>query len=329
MKRALLLLLAFGCGGKSVRDVIGKPSTDDAGAFADVAPAPSVRTARRDGGAGPEVTKLAKASSRAIALDADNVYFGSSDDDTMMMVPKKGGPSVRLARRAPVVGGLARDGDLLGWIATPGDVVLKMPSKGAVPLTVRDHGIFVDIAASGGEWFIAEVVPGGGAVTRIVNGGSSRIASLDVAPRALVVDGADIFVALPSKIVRYARGKTETVTVVSGTSIEAPFVTAQFMYFTQLVDNERVIARVARTGGEATTMVKRVAGAPFVVDKGEIFYFEGRRAEVRALAEAGGQPRTLATDDSFTRPNAIAVDEKSVYVAAGEREDGTITSFAR
>lgn len=312
-----------------MRDITGKTNTGDAGTFAQVAPAPSARPARRDAGAGAEVTKLAKASSRALTIDAENVYFGSSDDDTMMMVPKKGGPPVRLARRAPVVGGLARDGDTLGWIATPGDVVLKMPSKGAVPTTVRDRGIFVDIAASGGELFVAEVIPGGGAVTRVSGGVSTRVASLDVAPRAIAVEGNDIFVALPSRIVRASKGKSEAVTVVSGTSIEAPFLTPQWVYFTQIVDNERVIARAARAGGEATTMVKRVAAAPFVVDAGEIFYFEGRRAEVRALPEAGGQARTLATDDSFTRPNAIAVDEQNVYVAAGEREDGAILSLPR
>ena len=110
--------------GPRPRDVAGdrRHRRQDASADADAAtnvpePPPVTRAAGRSG---KKPRLLARATSRALAIDATNVYFGNSDDDGIYAVAKGGGEPTRLARRAPVAGAIAVDADVDQLDCQPG-----------------------------------------------------------------------------------------------------------------------------------------------------------------------------------------------------------------
>src|SRR5690606_33276771 len=148
----------------------------------------------------PTPRALARAASRAVATDATHVYFGDDDDDALLVIAKDGGETVNLARRAPVRRALARDGDLVAWVGTPGDALLRMALQGGVPTTLRDRGIFADVAVDAGDVFVTEVVAQGGVVTRITGATAARLGAFEGLPRGIAVDEADVFVATTSAI---------------------------------------------------------------------------------------------------------------------------------
>ena len=63
--------------------------------------------------AGSPPRLVARASARAIATSKTHIYFGDTDDDAVLAVPKgaREGEPVRVARRAPMAGALAVSGD--------------------------------------------------------------------------------------------------------------------------------------------------------------------------------------------------------------------------
>jgi hypothetical protein len=324
-----------GCGGPATRsrDVAGdrRPRDDRDGGTSSVTAVPEPpRELVRPAVKGVKPRLFARASTRALAMDAANVYYGDSDDDGVYSMPKLGGTAVRIARHAPVAGALALDGGSIAWIASPGDAVLKAPLTGASqPVTVRDHGIFSDVATRGGDVFITEANGAGGALLRITGGVSSRLAAFEGPPRALLVDESHAYVITPTRILRTPNDKGAVETLATGAGLAFAEADSTFIYFVTESDKVKSIARVPKTGGPATTIARDVRDAPFEVDGGELLYFDATRPQLLAVASGGGPARVLADDDVLATATALEADAATVYVATGAREGGAIVAIAR
>ncbi|AKV01860.1 hypothetical protein AKJ09_08523 [Labilithrix luteola] len=280
---------------------------------------------------GAKTRVLVHAGARAVAVDADNLYYGDTEQDAVFAVPKAGGEPRRLARRAPVAGTFALDQDELAWVATPGDVVLRVNVKTEASSTLHDKGIFSDVAADRGEFFITEVFGAGGAILRATKGTTTKIATLDASPRALVVSGDQLFVTTPQKLLRATRTRGDVETIATGTGFDSPQAAGDFVYVvaTEPDGTGRRIARIPKAGGTLTPLVRDVRDAPMEVAGDEILYFAAGRPQLRAMALAGGSSRIVAEDEAFSYAAALASDASTVYVATGAGEDGVILAVPR
>lgn len=322
-------------GGPRARDFAGdrrQRREQDAAASADVATSvpepPPVLVRPVVSGKRPRV--LARATSRALAIDAANIYFGNSDDDGLYVVGKQGGEPMRLARRAPVTGAIAVDGDAVSWIASPGDAVLKLSLReGGQPTTLRDRGIFSDVTSAGGEVFITEAIGAGGALLRVTGPTASRLVSFDGAPRAVVADSTHAFVITPAKIFRTPHMRGELETIATGSAFAYPQIDDAFVYVVAEVSGIRVAARVPKAGGPMTTLARDVRDAPIEIEGGDLLFLDAARPELRSVPKSGGETRVVMVDEAFGSVSAIVADPASVYVATGSRESGVILAVDR
>lgn len=267
------------------------------------------------------------ASTRALAVDATNLYYGDSEDDGIYALPKAGGEAVRLARHAPVAGAIALDADSITWIASPGDAVLKIPLHGGgQPTTLRDRGIFSDVATVGGDVLVVEAVGAGGTLWRVTGATPSRIATFDGAPRTLMADATHAYIITPTKILRTPYPKGEIETIATGTSFGSAEMDDAFIYVVAAVDKSRAVARLAKTGGPMTTLVSGVRDGPIEVFGDEILYFDATRHALRAVPKTGGPSRLVVEDETLSGATAIEADGPTVYVAVGSRETGAIVA---
>jgi hypothetical protein len=320
--------------GTRARDVAGerRQRPQDASADADSATSvpepPPVTVQQVVSGKRPRM--LARATSRALAIDAANIYFGNSEDDGIYVVAKHGGEPMRLARRAPVTGAIAVDGDAVSWIASPGDAVLKLSLReGGQPTTLRDRGIFSDVAGAGGDVFITEAIGAGGALLRVTGPTASRLVSFEGAPRALLADGTHAFVVTPTKIFRTPHLKGELETIATGSAFAYPQVDDAFVYFVTEIEGTRVAARVPKAGGPITTLARDVRDAPIEIEGGDLLFLDAVRPELRSVPKNGGESRVIMEDEAFAGVTAIVADPGAVYVATGSRESGVIVAVDR
>lgn len=306
------------------------PGATDAGAAVPSVPPPPRAIAQPET-RGAKTRVLVHAGARAIAVDADNLYYGDSEQDAVFAIPKAGGEPRRLARRAPVAGTFALDQDELAWVATPGDIVLRVNVKTEATATLHDKGIFSDVAAGQGEFFITEVFGAGGAILRAGKGFTTKVATLDASPRAIVVSGDQLFVTTPQKLLRATRTRPDIEMLAIGTGFDNPQVGGDFVYVmaTEPESAGRTIARIPKAGGDLTPIVHDVRDAPMEVVGDEIFYFSGGRPQLRAIPVGGGNSRIVAEDEAFSYAAALAADETSIYVATGAGEDGLILAVPR
>jgi hypothetical protein len=341
-------LSALACSsGPRARDIAGerRPRAADLDASADggravsgsgdvVPEAPPVIAQPVIVGKRPRV--LTRASSRALAVDATNVYYGDADDDAVYAMPKAGGAAIRLARHAPVAGAFALEADTLTWIASPGDAVLRVPIRtsgdGGVPqpTTLRDHGIFSDVAAlPNGDVFITEAIGAGGALIRVGGSGAPRIVPFEGSPRVVLADAAHAYVTTPSKIYRAPHVKGELETIATGFAFGSAELDDEFLYVVTEIDKARVVARLPKAGGPMQIVARDVRDAPIDVAGGEVFFFDAMKPQLRAAPVAGGAGRTVSQDEAFSTPTAIEVDAKTIYVAAGSRDSPAILAVDR
>jgi hypothetical protein len=333
-----LPILAIACSsGTRARDVAGdrRPRRNDADAAADAGgggasvpepPPPVVQPTSN----GKKPRPFVRASARALAIDATTLYYGDSEDDGIYAMPKKNGNTVRLARHAPVAGAIAVDAESIMWIASPGDAVLKLPLRGGgQPTTLRDRGIFSDVATAGGDVFITEAIGAGGALLRVTGATASRLASFDGAPRAVVADATYAYVITPTKILRTPHVKGDLETIATGTAFANPQIDEGFIYVVGEVDRVRVVLRVPKNGGPATTIARDVRDAPIEVEGGEVLFFDAQRAQVRGVRSSGGDVRVVVEDESLASATAIVADPTTVFVATGTRESGMIVAIDR
>lgn len=275
-----------------------------------------------------------KAEARALAVFGTSLVYGDTIEDGVFSVPKAGGEPKRIARRSPISRSFAIDNEEISWVASPGDAVLKASMHtGAFPTTIRDRGIFADVAATRGDVFVNEVIGAGGALTRITGATAARIASFDGAPRGLVVDGSHAFIVTPAKILKAPHVKGDVVTIATGANLEWPALTNDRLYYVGEGDGfrRRVVYAVAKTGGAPAIVARDVRDAPIAIEGGELYWFDGSRPQLRAvtLADPQATPRILAEDDALAAPISIALDATTVYAGTGSKEQGTIVAIAR
>ena len=334
---ALIALLLFGCsqGPGRPRDRAGdrRSRGDEADGGAGGAHAvvpepprpteqPSVKSDR------PRV--VAKASARALALDAGHVYYGDSDDDGVYSIARTGGAPVRIARHAPVAGAIALEGGAITWIASPGDAVLRAPVAGGMqPTTLRDRGIFSDVAALGDEVFITEAIGAGGALLRISGAATTRLAAFDGPPRAVMVDKTHVYVVTPTKIVRTLHSRGELEPVGTGTRFTHAEADDGFVYVVADIDKGRGVVRFPKGGGAASIVARDVRDAPIELEGGELLYFDGTRPQLRVVPAAGGESRVIVEDEGLGTVSAIEADATTIFIAQGIHESGAIVAVPR
>lgn len=339
----LLLVAAFAgvglgtaCSSRGrARDVAGdRRPRRDAGAGAGEAAAPGIPTPPPDAttrtGTGRKGTLFVRASTRALALDATNLYYGDSGDDGIYAIAKTGGEPARLARHAPVAGAIALDGDTVTWIASPGDAVLRVSLRaGGQPTTLRDRGIFSGVAAATAEVFITEATGVGGALLRVTGATAVRLAGFEGSARAVMADATHAYVVTPTKIFRTPHVKGEFETIATGTSFGCPQMDETSIYIVTEQGGARVIARMAKTGGPLTVVVRDVADAPIAIEGSDLFFFDATRPQVLAVALTGKGVRVVLHDDALASPTAIVADATTIYVGSGDRESGVILTGPR
>jgi len=277
---------------------------------------------------------VVKAEARALTSYGTRLVYGDTVEDGVFVVAKTGGEPKRLARRSPISRSFAIDNEEISWVASPGDAVLKASlNTGAFPATVRDRGIFADIAASRGDVFTNEVIGAGGALIRITGATAARLAAFDGAPRGLVVDNTHAFVVTPTKIFKTPRLKGELETIATGSNLEWPALTNDRLYYVGEGDSfrRRVVYAVAKNGGAPAIVARDVRDAPIAVDGNELYWFDGSRPQLRALTldDPNATPRVIAEDDVLATPSAIAVDPTTVFAGTGSKEQGVIVAIAR
>jgi hypothetical protein len=325
--------LAAGCSGTPTRarDIAGDrrpPAKSTEGVLAVVPEPPHVAEPSGPKGERPRV--VVKASARALTIDAFRIYYGDSEDDGVYSIAKTGGAAQRIARHAPVSGALALEGSSIAWIASPGDAVLRAPIFGGVqPTTLRDRGIFSDVAAVGDDVFITEAIGGGGALIRVTGATASRLAAFDGPPRAVMADKTHAFIVTPSKILRtpHQRGELETVGV--GTRFSHAEMDDAYVYAVAELDKGRGVVRFPKAGGPMAVVARDVRDAPIEVEGDELLFFDGMRPQLRSVRVSGGESRVIAEDEGLGTVSAIEADASTVYVAQGIHESGVIVAIRR
>jgi hypothetical protein len=321
--------LVSACRGSRTRDVAGdrrSPFASDGGiAELPAAPAP-VHSAQ----ARSRLRTFAKASARTLGTDAANLYYGDTENDGVFSAPKVGGSPTRLSRHAPVAGTIAIGEGSMFWVASPGDSVLKLPLEHAdQPTTVREGGIFSDVATSGGDAFILEAMATGGILLRASAGTTTKITSFDGAPRAVVADETHTFVITRDAILRTSLTPGPAEALASGVALANPQHDTSSVFVLADDGGARVIKKVAKAGGAFITLARDVRDIPFEFEGDELLYLDATRPQVRAVAVGGGTSRVLIEDEKLTTAATLVADAKTVYVATGSRESGVIYSFER
>ena len=342
---ALALTFAGACAKRGPRD-LGSPGAAaelstgalDADARPDRARAhvPAAPTAR---GTTPRV--LVRVEARALATDATHLYFGDVAGDTLSAVEKQAGAvreATRIARRAPIPGGLSFDADdaALAWIANPGDAVLRVPAAGGAPITIRDRAIFTDVVASAGDVFVTEARGTGGVLTRVTGTTAAELASFEGSPRGLAVDGDAVYLATSSGLLATTRARGVVTSLASDGAFASPFVDGPWLYATRAdpARHARDLVRVGRTGGNLETIARGVRDAPIAVHRGVVYWFDAERPALVSAPAAGARegapraPRLVSSDPSLERPNAIAVDDDGAFVATGHGDEARIAVIA-
>lgn len=324
-------LSTAGCtGGARARDVAGDrrargvdgDATIEGGVETAVAEAP--RQLAQPVAIGKKPRVFVQASSRALAHDAKNLYYGDNDDDGVFSIPKAGGTPVRLARHAPVAGALALDGDSITWIASPGDVVLRVSTSGGQPTTLRDRGIFADVASVSGDVFIAEAIGAGGALLRVTGATAARLVAFEGSPRVLLADATHAYVTTPTKVFRTPHVKGELETIATGVAFGSAESDDAFVYIVTEQDKARVVARFPKTGGPMSVVARDVRDGPIEIIGDELLYFDATKPQLRATRSSGGPARVVAESEAFAVVTALEADATTVYVATGSRERAAI-----
>ena len=334
MKRIVVLLFVVlvACGGKKGPRDIGNRSprselVEGGGpATAADAGADAAHVIAKPDVAGKPARVLAHASSRAIATNATNVFYGDAEDDRLYTVPKTGAAEpARLAPRAPLKGALSVDGSTLVWIVATGDAVVRAPVAGGTPTTVRDRGIFTDVIAGKGDIFFTETEGRGGSVSRISGATAARLASFSGSPRGLALDATHVYVATATKLVAVPRLRNEPRELAASVAFAHPQVDETHVYATTTVDGAPALVRVAKTGGSLEIVVRDIhPGAPIALHRGLLAWFHPTRPALMGMKIGSNDVRVLSEHHAFHEPAALVLDNDGAFIAAGDGADAMI-----
>lgn len=329
------------CGPSRTRDVAGdrvgrRWGARDAGAAPTASgndvPAPPPEEKSDEISTGPLPHVLARANTRALAADETRVYYGDAREDAVFAIDKEGGEPTRIARRAPVAGSLALDGGKLSWIASPGNVVLRTDLRTSTTTTLKEGGIFVDVAASNGEVFIVEATGTGGTLHRVgSNGTAARLATFDALPRALAASKDDVVIATSTKLLRLPRSGGPVQTIASGAGFSSPQIEGEFVVVAanDASSSGVVIVRFPKQGGPAVRVGRADRRTPVHASAGELFFVAGGKPRLVAIAADRGRQRILSEADVLSNAIAMTADAEHVFVATSDGDDGLLLSIAR
>ena len=279
---------------------------------------------------GKQPRVFTKASTRVLAQDAVNLYYGDTEDDGVYSMPKAGGNAVKIARHAPVAGAIALEADTVTWIASPGDAVLRASLRGGQPVTLRDHGIFSDVATDGSDVYITEAIGAGGALLKVTgNGPAARVATFDGAPRVVMADATHTYIVTPTKVLRIAHAKPEVETIGTGSGFTFAEMDDAFVYIVAEDRRAGVIVKVAKAGGPLSTIAQNVRNAPLEVAGNDLYFFDANRSQLLVAPTSGGEARLVAEHDGLGAPSAIEADATTLYVATGSHESAVILAIDR
>ncbi len=325
----LLALTAVACSGGRARDRLANqnPRSEfgtEAAPTRAVSSAPAAPPRDLDGGAETShalaVRTLAQVVTRAVAVEGARVFFGDAGDDGLFAMPKQGGDPVRVARRAPVRNALVVDRGQATWIGSPGDVVLRVATTGGTPTTLRDRGLFTDVASSSGDAVFTEAASGGGAVMRVTGATAARLATLEAPPHGLALDGEDAYVIAGDKLLRVPRARGQVDTLAAAASMASPVVSGDRIYVVAAgVSGEHVVLAVPKTGGQPSPVARRVrARSPLAVHGGVLWVIDADRPRLRAITIATGAEVAHADHEALANAVALAADDDGVFVATDE-----------
>ncbi len=280
---------------------------------------------------------IAHGPSHAIALDADNVYFGDDASDQLVALPKR--PTEppaeprRLARHAPMDGTLSYDphAAALAWVGSPGDVVLRVSVKGGPPSTLRDGSIFADVVATGGDVFITEASSGGAFLMRVTGATASRLGTIKGTPRGIAVDAERVYIASSARLVSTPRTPGPMTELSTAGGFASPRLDEASIYVTMATATagSYSLVRIPKRGGALETLATNVREAPIAIAKGRVFWFDANRPNLLALDVRGASSAavTISSDPLFEHVRALAVDESGAYAAVGSGDDAAVVAI--
>jgi hypothetical protein len=276
-KLPILLVTAFGCGGKIESQGVPAIVESDGGG-ADVS-AVSAIDASSDATASSTVDATGDTSSAVavlfaagaispgpIAVDSVKVYFGaSSTNPAQLGVPTGVLEQVPIAGGAPII--LAQS---MPFPADPDSGLLGAAHVSPVAIAIDSSNVY---------WTESQdTIPGRGTVKRVpIGGGAVTTMASSASPGPIALD-------------------------------------ANYVYWgTSLAINAGAILRVPVAGGPAATLVAAGSACALAVDAMNVYWaeFDGNTSTIKKVAKNGTTPITLPTNQPF--PCALAVDASNVY----------------
>lgn len=245
------------------------------------------------GGGSPTTLATGQSPPQAIAVDATNVYWTTSGDNTangtVMKVSLAGGTPVALAAGQTHPGSIAVDATSVYWIASSvcgGDQLMKVSHAGGAPTILaltQDFAEAIAVDATSLYWTTVAADTANGTVMKMSLGGGvpTRLASQYGSSHAIAIDATSVYWTTHSSGVRKVPiGGGIPTTLATGQSPSAIAVDATSVYWTD--------------AGELLKLPRGCGRDPFRLTM--------------------PTPTTLASStQSELYPSSIAVDATSVY----------------
>ncbi|HEY1690694.1 MAG TPA: hypothetical protein VGG39_00945 [Polyangiaceae bacterium] len=157
------------------------------------------------GGSTPVVLATGQQAPEAIALDATNVYWGTSDG-RVMSIPKSGGTATQLAYYEANIQYLVVAGSNVYWTTGTGDVMQTPVAGGSTTAVVVGFEQITSIAADATNLYWAQYdeqdyqTPGSASVQRmsLAGGAPTTVWTGSDVPEALQVDATSVYFATDS-----------------------------------------------------------------------------------------------------------------------------------
>lgn len=305
-----------GCGRQGPREPVAAPAPPG--------DAPRTTAAVLSPETAPTALRVvARAASRALAVDGDRVFFGDARTDALLAAPRGGGEPFVVGRRAPL--DIALTPLDVVWIGSPGDVVLAAPRSGGSPRVLRDRGIFPAIAARGSDVFVLEASGAGGSLLRITGATAGHLADLDAAPRDLVVDDDHAYVLTAATVLQIPVPRGNPVLLTRGRDFAHAAMDGGYVYATaDRGATARTLVRIAKKGGAVTVLEHAVRDAPIAIHGPDVYFFDADQPMLRRVPRAGGASTIVARLEPLARVTALAIDASRIYVASA---DGQVLSM--
>ncbi len=228
------------------------------------------------------------------------------------------------------LGGLAADDKYLYW-NTGGSIRRIAKDGGKAEQVVGENvGIGIDLIVDDEKvywinhgYYVAGQAPVPQPVFFAPKGGGNTevFADAQLTPHSLVADNTHVYWQTASALMKQLKtgGPAESVyTLEEGAGIDHLAQDANSLYFGLRGKGESRwnLMKIAKTGGEPVTLVKRISAMPFVVDDANVYFFNEGGLTTTALNKVpkdGGEPVSL---DSGYASGGLALGGDKIYFAS-------------